>query len=113
MKFLFFPAGGPVLHQDRQRVDYFLHQIVWQQFGGDAKALAEAAQKGTDSATSATKRINIQIEEGEAQKNEDLIICEYCDLGVHYSCLDPRPEKRPKVRLTFHKIMSTVHKVAQ
>ena len=35
---------------------------------------------------------------GEAQKNEDLIICEYCDLGVHYSCLDPRPEKRPKVR---------------
>ena len=35
---------------------------------------------------------------GEAQKNEDLIICEYCDLGVHYSCLDPRPEKRPKVK---------------
>ena len=34
---------------------------------------------------------------GEAQKNEDLIICEYCDLGVHYSCLDPRPDKRPKV----------------
>jgi len=28
---------------------------------------------------------------------EDLIICEYCDEGVHYSCLDPRPEKRPKV----------------
>ena len=28
---------------------------------------------------------------------EDLIICEYCDEGVHYSCLDPPPEKRPKV----------------
>ena len=39
MKFLFFPAGGPVLHQDRQRVDYFLHQIVWQQFGGNPEAL--------------------------------------------------------------------------
>ncbi len=34
---------------------------------------------------------------GEAQKTEDLIICEYCDRGVHYSCLEPRPEKRPKV----------------
>merc|ERR550519_2008795 len=29
--------------------------------------------------------------------NEDLIICEYCDQGVHYSCLAPQPEKRPKV----------------
>ena len=28
---------------------------------------------------------------------EDLIICEYCDQGVHYSCLTPPPEKRPKV----------------
>ena len=28
---------------------------------------------------------------------EDLIICEYCDEGVHYTCLSPRPEKRPKV----------------
>ena len=28
---------------------------------------------------------------------EDLIICEYCDQGVHYSCLSPPPEKRPKV----------------
>ena len=28
---------------------------------------------------------------------EDLIICEYCDEGVHYTCLAPRPEKRPKV----------------
>ena len=28
---------------------------------------------------------------------EDLIICEYCDEGVHFTCLSPRPEKRPKV----------------
>merc|ERR1739838_102907 len=28
---------------------------------------------------------------------EDLVICEYCDQGVHYSCLNPPPEKRPKV----------------
>ena len=28
---------------------------------------------------------------------EDLIICEYCDEGVHYTCLDPPPQKRPKV----------------
>ena len=28
---------------------------------------------------------------------EDLVICEYCDQGVHYSCLSPPPEKRPKV----------------
>merc|ERR1711881_230826 len=34
---------------------------------------------------------------GESQTNEDLIICEYCDQGVHYTCLDPPPEKRPKV----------------
>ena len=34
---------------------------------------------------------------GESQTNEDLIICEYCDEGVHYTCLDPPPEKRPKV----------------
>ena len=33
----------------------------------------------------------------ESQTNEDLIICEYCDQGVHYSCLSPPPEKRPKV----------------
>merc|ERR1711981_733549 len=32
-----------------------------------------------------------------SQTNEDLIICEYCDQGVHYTCLDPPPEKRPKV----------------
>ena len=25
------------------------------------------------------------------------MICEYCDQGVHYSCLSPPPEKRPKV----------------
>ena len=26
-----------------------------------------------------------------------MIICEYCDQGVHYSCLTPPPEKKPKV----------------
>ena len=24
-------------------------------------------------------------------------MCEYCDQGIHYSCLAPQPEKRPKV----------------
>merc|ERR1712008_591532 len=33
----------------------------------------------------------------ESQTNEDLVIFEYCDQGVHYSCLSPPPEKRPKV----------------
>ena len=28
---------------------------------------------------------------------EDLIICEYCDRGVHYTCLSPPPDVRPKV----------------
>ena len=26
------------------------------------------------------------------------MICEYCDQGVHLSCLSPVPDKRPKVR---------------
>ena len=25
-------------------------------------------------------------------------VCEYCDQGIHYSCLAPQPEKRPKVQ---------------
>ena len=28
---------------------------------------------------------------------QDLLVCEYCDQGVHFSCLQPRPDKRPKV----------------
>ena len=24
-------------------------------------------------------------------------MCEYCDQGVHFTCLHPRPEKRPRV----------------
>ena len=28
---------------------------------------------------------------------EHLMICEYCDQGVHLSCLHPVPDKRPKV----------------
>ena len=34
----------------------------------------------------------------ESDKSEDLLVCEYCDQGIHYSCLHPRPDKRPKVR---------------
>merc|ERR1712106_386155 len=33
----------------------------------------------------------------ESEKSEDLLVCEYCDQGIHYSCLTPTPEKRPKV----------------
>jgi len=33
----------------------------------------------------------------ESEKSEDLLVCEYCDQGIHYSCLAPQPEKRPKV----------------
>ena len=33
----------------------------------------------------------------ESDKSEDLLVCEYCDQGIHYSCLQPRPDKRPKV----------------
>ena len=33
----------------------------------------------------------------ESDKSEDLLVCEYCDQGIHYSCLNPRPDKRPKV----------------
>ena len=28
---------------------------------------------------------------------QDLLVCEYCDQGVHFTCLHPRPEKRPRV----------------
>ena len=31
------------------------------------------------------------------------MICEYCDQGVHLSCLHPVPEKRPKVTLSFNR----------
>ena len=34
----------------------------------------------------------------ESDKSEDLLLCEYCDQGIHYTCLNPRPDKRPKVR---------------
>ena len=34
----------------------------------------------------------------ESDKSEDLLVCEYCDQGIHYTCLQPRPDKRPKVR---------------
>ena len=34
----------------------------------------------------------------ESDKSEDLLVCEYCDQGIHYTCLHPRPDKRPKVR---------------
>ena len=34
-----------------------------------------------------------------SEKSEDLLVCEYCDQGVHYTCLQPRPDKRPKVTL--------------
>merc|ERR550539_2303361 len=33
----------------------------------------------------------------ESDKSEDLLVCEYCDQGIHYSCLHPRPDKRPEV----------------
>merc|ERR1719319_955367 len=33
----------------------------------------------------------------ESEKSEDLLVCEYCDQGIHYTCLKPLPEKRPKV----------------
>jgi len=33
----------------------------------------------------------------ESEKSEDLLVCEYCDQGIHYSCLSPIPDKRPKV----------------
>ena len=42
----------------------------------------------------------------ESDKSEDLLVCEYCDQGVHYTCLQPRPEKRPKVRLAKCQIFS-------
>merc|ERR1712045_206638 len=38
-----------------------------------------------------------QLSPSEREKSEHLMICEYCDQGVHLSCLHPVPDKRPKV----------------
>jgi len=38
-----------------------------------------------------------ELSSNESEKSEDLMICEYCDQGVHLSCLNPVPDKRPKV----------------